>query len=323
MWRACWVRLFLTPTKRLKIHAASPLSLSLFGLPAVTIRWPHFPLRICLPSRRRAPFIPTVIPFVAPPPIPSSPPSVHLSTLIPLPLSLFLQHLHHFVSLSLFPPPPFLVLFATPLFGPDAELTAAEFAQTCWTPRNREGKPAWSFFCGQNRNSGIIFFQSEIKQRSSYKHAADQQENKYSPECVSIVYRALFHSVLWWKSGASAVCRCRKRHFTPLHTHVATHVHAEGVTAVLRCTVTAAVEGKREGKTRGGVFSDLLLLGKEWCHVLSCRSDSSQIAWTDKNNNYPKVCWCGFDEDGEITRRVTFVCGDSRSVRCVSSGNLS
>lgn len=266
MWRACWVRIFLTPTKRLKIHAASPLSLSLFGLPAVTIRWPHFPLRICLPSRRRAPFIPTVIPFVAPP-LPSSPPSVHLSTLIPPPLSLFLQHLHHFVSLSLFPPPPFLVLFATPLFGPDAELTAAEFAQTCWTPRNREGKPAWSFFCGQNRNSGIIFFQSEIKQRSSYKHAADQQENKYSPECVSIVYRALFHSVLWWKSGASAVYRCRKRHFTPLHTHVATHVHAEGVTAVLRCTVTAAVEGKREGKTRGGVFSDLLLLGKEWCHV--------------------------------------------------------
>lgn len=266
MWRACWVRLFLTPTKRLKIHAASPLSLSLFGLPAVTIRWPHFPLRICLPSRRRAPFIPTVIPFVAPP-LPSSPPSVHLSTLIPLPLSLFLQQLHHFDSLSLFPPPPFLVLFATPLFGPDAELTAAEFAQTCWTPRNREGKPAWSFFCGQNRNSGIIFFQSEIKQRSSYKHAADQRESKYSPECVSIVYRALFHSVLWWKSGASAVCRCRKRHFTPLHTHVATHVHAEGVTAVLRCTVTAAVEGKREGKTRGGVFSDLLLLGKEWCHV--------------------------------------------------------
>lgn len=48
-----------------------------------------------------------------------------------------------------------------------------------------------------------------------------------------------------------------------LHTHVATHVHAEGVTAVLRCTVTAAEEGKREGKTRGGVFSDLLLLGKE------------------------------------------------------------
>lgn len=267
MWRACWVRLFLTPTKRLKIHAASPLSLSLFGLPAVTIRWPHFPLRICLPSRRRAPFIPTVIPFVAPPPIPSSPPSVHLSTLIPLPLSLFLQHLHHFVSLSLFPPPPFLVLFATPLFGPDAELTAAEFAQTCWTPRNREGKPAWSFFCGQNRNSRIIFFQSEIKQQSSYKHAVDQRESKYSPECVSIVYRALFQSVLWWKSGASAVCRCRKRHFTPLHTHVATHVHAEGVTAVLRCTVTAAVEGKREGKTRGGVFSDLLLLGKEWCHV--------------------------------------------------------
>lgn len=206
-------------------------------------------------------------PICRPPPLPSSPPSVHLSTLIPLPLSLFLQHLHHFDSLSLFPPPPFLVLFATPLFGPDAELTAAEFAQTCWTPRNREGKPAWSFFCWQNRNSGIIFFQSEIKQRSSYKHAADQRESKYSPECVSIVYRALFHSVLWWKSGASAVCRCRKRHFTPLHTHVATHVHAEGVTAVLRCTVTAAVEGKREGKTRGGVFSDLLLLGKEWCHV--------------------------------------------------------
>lgn len=157
MWRACWVRLFLTPTKRLKIHAASPLSLSLFGLPAVTIRWPHFPLRICLPSRRRAPFIPTVIPFVAPPPIPSSPPSVHLSTLIPLPLSLFLQHLHHFVSLSLFPPPPFLVLFATPLFGPDAELTAAEFAQTCWTPRNREGKPAWSFFAGKIVTPGLFF----------------------------------------------------------------------------------------------------------------------------------------------------------------------
>lgn len=322
MWRACWVRLFLTPTKRLKIHAASP-SLFLFS---VSLQSQFADL--ISPSEYVYPVVGELhssppSSHLSPPPIPSSPPSVHLSTLIPLPLSLFLQHLHHFVSLSLFPPPPFLVLFATPLFGPDAELTAAEFAQTCWTPRNREGKPAWSFFCGQNRNSGIIFFQSEIKQRSSYKHAVDQRENKYSPECVSIVYRALFRSVLWWKSGASAVYRCRKRHFTPLHTHVATHVHAEGVTAVLRCTVTAAVEGKREGKTRGGVFSDLLLLGKEWCHFLSRRSDSSQIAWTDKNNNYPKVCWCGFDEDGEITRRVTFVCGDSRSVRCVSSGNLS
>lgn len=319
MWRACWVRLFLTPTKRLKIHAASP-SLFLFS---VSLQSQFADL--ISPSEYVYPVVGELhssppSSHLSPPPIPSSPPSVHLSTLIPPPLSLFLQHLHHFVSLSLFPPPPFLVLFATPLFGPDAELTAAEFAQTCWTPRNREGKPAWSFFCGQNRNSGIIFFQSEIKQRSSYKHAADQRGKQIFPWVCEHSLQSFVPLCVVMKVWSLSCLSVQEK---TLHTHVATHVHAEGVTAVLRCTVTAAVEGKREGKTRGGVFSDLLLLGKEWCHVLSCRSDSSQIAWTDKNNNYPKVCWCGFDEDGEITRRVTFVCGDSRSVRCVSSGNLS
>lgn len=213
MWRACWVRLFLTPTKRLKIHAASPLSLSLFGLPAVTIRWPHFPLRICLPSRRRAPFIPTVIPFVAPPHpfVPSFGPSLNFNSSPSLSLSTAPPSFCLFVPLPSSSLPCFV---RHPPVRSRRRVNSSGVCSDVLDATEPWGKTRVKFFCGQNRNSRIIFFQSEIKQQSSYKHAVDQRESKYSPECVSIVYRALFQSVLWWKSGASAVCRCRKRHFT-------------------------------------------------------------------------------------------------------------
>lgn len=266
MWRACWVRLFLTPTKRLKIHAASP-SLFLFSVslqsqfadlisPSEYVYPVVGELHSSPPSSHLSPPPPPFVPSFGPSLNFNSSPSLSLSTASP--------------SFWLFVPLPSSSLPCFVRHPPVRSRRRVNSSGVCSDVLDATepwGKTRVKFFCGQNRNSRIIFFQSEIKQRSSYKHAADQRESKYSPECVSIVYRALFHSVLWWKSGASAVCRCRKRHFTPLHTHVATHVHAEGVTAVLRCTVTAAVEGKREGKTRGGVFSDLLLLGKEWCHV--------------------------------------------------------
>ena len=255
MWQACWVRLFLTRTKRLKIHAASPspflFSVSLQSQFADLISPFEYvypvvgELHSSPPSSHLSP--------------PTSPPSVHLSTLIPLPISRFLQQLHHFVSLFVPLPSSSLACFVHHhlLFQSWRWVNSCRICSNVLDATEPWGKPTWRFFfCGQNCNSGIIFFQSETKQRSSYKHAADRRENKYSPECVSIVYRALFQSVLWWKSG---VLSCSVVQGNTLHTashtcsYTCSHWGSHCCAPVHRDCCRGVKEGRKN--KRGSIFS--------------------------------------------------------------------
>lgn len=154
MWRACWVRPFLTPTKRLKIHAASP-SLFLFSVSLQS----HF-ADLISPSEY-------VYPVVGE--LHSSPPSSHLSP--PPSFASFGPSLNFnsSPSLSLSTASPSFCLFVPP---PSSSLPCfvrhPPVQSRHWVNSSRVcsdvsdatepwGKPAWSFFADKIVTPGLFF----------------------------------------------------------------------------------------------------------------------------------------------------------------------